>query len=249
MTKGIIEMVRVRSAAPQLVVWDVDRTLLDAGPATHDAFQDALRTVTDMALPSGPGWTGRTDPDVIRAVLRERFTHPARLDRMVAAVLRALPVQLARQRDRLLAEGRALPGVRRVLAALASAGIRQTVLTGNVRANALLKLRLFGLVEHLDLDLGAYGDDAEARVDLLPLVLDRVRAGGHGEVDPDRVWLIGDTPGDLACARAGRVRCLLVGTGLYPAEQLARLDPDGVAADLTDLNALFHIIGATTAGR
>lgn len=239
----------VRPAAPQLVVWDVDRTLLDAGPATHDAFQAALRSVADVELPSGPAWTGRTDPSVVREVLRDRVPSPARLDRMVAEVLRALPVQLVRQRARLVAEGRTLPGVRRVLAALAAAGVRQTVLTGNVRANALFKLRLYGLADRLDLDLGAYGDDAEDREQLLPLVLDRVRACGHGELDPERVWLVGDTPGDLACARAGRVRCLLVGTGLYPAGQLARLEPDGVVADLTDLDALLRTIGATTAGR
>ncbi len=54
--------------------------------------------------------------------------------------------------------------------------------------------------------------------------------------------MIGDTPGDLACARAAGVRCLLVGTGQIPMSQLLSLDADAVLADLTNTHEIVQTL-------
>ena len=103
-----------------------------------------------------------------------------------------------------------------LLAALdADPGTVQTLLTGNTAANAASKLGAFGLADQLNLDLGAYGSDHADRNVLVGVALTRIEAR-YGSVDRSHVWVIGDTPLDAACARAGGVRCLLVSTGFAP---------------------------------
>jgi phosphoglycolate phosphatase-like HAD superfamily hydrolase len=56
------------------------------------------------------------------------------------------------------------------------------------------------------------------------------------------VWVVGDTPRDLACAQAAEAHCLLVGTGRYPAADLARLGADAVLDDLRDTAAVVKLL-------
>jgi phosphoglycolate phosphatase-like HAD superfamily hydrolase len=54
--------------------------------------------------------------------------------------------------------------------------------------------------------------------------------------------VIGDTPADLACARAAGVRCLLIATGQIPLPELLPLDADAVLADLTNTDEVMQIL-------
>ena len=67
---------------------------------------------------------------------------------------------------------RVLPGAAEAMAALAGPsggpGVVQSLLTGNVRALAEVKLGPLGLTDHLDFDIGAYGDVHEVRAELVP---------------------------------------------------------------------------------
>jgi phosphoglycolate phosphatase-like HAD superfamily hydrolase len=54
--------------------------------------------------------------------------------------------------------------------------------------------------------------------------------------------VVGDTPNDLACARAGGARCALVATGHAPAEELDRLNPDALLDDLSDTEAVVKLL-------
>ena len=56
------------------------------------------------------------------------------------------------------------------------------------------------------------------------------------------VWVVGDTPRDLECARAGGARCLLVGTGRFPTEELRALGPDLAVDDLGDVDAIYEAL-------
>ena len=88
-----------------------------------------------------------------------------------AAEVRGFEAALARLApgvaEMVLDVGRALPGTNAAIEALAKAGVRQSLLTGNVKAVAEVKLTPFGLTEHLDLDVGAYGDESAVRADLV----------------------------------------------------------------------------------
>lgn len=184
-----------------------------------------------------PGWTDR------QAVLDElaRLGLPASL---AEPVLARMTTEFAALSDELAAKGRALPGAGRLLRALAEDGsVTQSVLTGNSEGIARRKLTTFELADHLDLDAGAYGDARSDRADLLALAWENQRRLRGGSFGPDSTWVVGDTPRDLACARAHGARCLLVATGQYPLHELAPLGADAVVPDLCDGPRVFAALG------
>lgn len=122
-----------------------------------------------------------------------------------------------------------LPGVRELLGWLSGRGdVRLGLVTGNFEPVARLKLARAGIGGHFPSGQGAFGSDAEDRA-ALPAIARR-RAGRGGAPHPrDRTIVIGDTPRDIACARADGLRCMAVATGPYEVAQLAGADI--VAAD------------------
>jgi phosphoglycolate phosphatase-like HAD superfamily hydrolase len=114
--------------------------------------------------------------------------------------------------------------------------------SGNLKANARVKVAAFGLDRWLDLEVGAYGSDDEDRTRLVPIALDRVDRLRGRRYRPQEAWVVGDTPADLACARAGGARCLLVATGRIPFEELAAAGPDALLPDLSDVDRVVTIL-------
>jgi phosphoglycolate phosphatase-like HAD superfamily hydrolase len=123
--------------------------------------------------------------------------------------------------------------------------IHQSVLTGNIRSVAEVKLAALGLREWLDLCIGAYGDDHEDRTELVHVA--RRRAGAvHGrsaaEFAGTATVVIGDTPLDIAAALAAGARAVGVATGSYSADDLAMAGADAVLPDLTDTAAVLRAL-------
>jgi phosphoglycolate phosphatase len=123
------------------------------------------------------------------------------------------------------------PGVDAALAALATEPdtYRLALLTGNLEPVARRKLASAGIGHYFAAGQGGFGSDAEDRAEL-PAVA-RGRAGGWPR---ERTVVIGDTPRDIACARADGVRVIAVATGPFSAEALADADAvvDGARAVL-----------------
>ena len=109
------------------------------------------------------------------------------------------------------------PGIGELLAA--ARAHRHSLVTGNYEPIARLKLARAGLGEFFAPGQGGFGSDAEDRA-LLPAIA-RGRAGDHPR---DDTILVGDTPRDIACARADGVRVFAVATGPYEASELAAAD-------------------------
>lgn len=126
----------------------------------------------------------------------------------------ALGTVHVRRAAELRERGHALPGAAAVLAALDERGVRQSVVTGNVRLTAEVKLATFGLDSYLRLEEGAYGEDGEGRPELLRLALERANVTGLKSV------FLGDTPADVAGGRAAGVRTIAVATGKTSADEL-----------------------------
>jgi len=157
---------------------------------------------------------------------------------------------VAAGRDEIRARGRVLPGVRETLEMLARPGTVQTVLTGNTAANAAVKLDALGLADWLDLEVGAYGSDDADRNALVPVALERIERRYGPLPGRRRIWVVGDTPLDAACARAGGVRCLLVASGFASRGDLDAAGADRVVDDLSDTEAVVALLdGADAEGR
>jgi len=118
----------------------------------------------------------------------------------------------------------------------------QSVLTGNVRRMAEIKLSAVGLDANLDLETGAYGDSHEIRSELVHLARgNAARKYGRGFAGTATV-LVGDTPLDVAAARVTGARAVAVATGGTSAEKLAESGADVVLPDLTDTSAVLRAI-------
>lgn len=114
------------------------------------------------------------------------------------------------------------------------------MLTGNTRAVARIKLDTFNLSAHLDLDIGAYGDDQSHRPSLVPIAQARAAAHHHHAFDRGNTILIGDSPNDIDTASQGGATIIAVAAGGTPALQLNRAD--AVLDDLTNIAAIATMI-------
>lgn len=226
-----------------MLLWDVDGTLVRAGDLGAAVFDLALEQVLGVRPEQRVRMSGKTDPQIVTEYLYQMGVEETP-DRM-EAVLRGIEAELAAAEaaGELAATGRALPGVAAVLEALAADDrVLSTLVTGNVAPNALVKVAAFGLDQWLDLEVGAYGSDHADRNLLVPIATERLRAARGVVLGPSDVWVIGDTPRDLDCARAAGTRCLLVGTGRYSAAELEPLGADAVLEDLLDVPAVIKLL-------
>lgn len=227
----------------RLILWDVDGTLLRAGPAAAEIFTEAVAAVVGVdATGHGVTMSGKTDPQIAGEILDRLGVSEAAARQAVPAILDRLADRLAAHLDRVQREGRVLPGVPELLARLAAEGARQTLLTGNIAANARAKTAALGLDGWFDWRIGAFGSDHGDRAELVAVA--HRRAAATVGAPPEVTWVIGDTPADLACARAGQARCLLVATGRFARAELAGSGADAVVDDLSDTEAVARLLRA-----
>ncbi len=109
--------------------------------------------------------------------------------------------------------------------------------SGNIVGAAHAKLSLAGYPVEV-FKGGAFGCDHPNRNELVPIA--KVRCV---EMAGDRVFtstiVIGDTPRDIFCARAGQAKVIAVETGGHSREELLKHDPDAVFADLSDTESVI----------
>jgi phosphoglycolate phosphatase-like HAD superfamily hydrolase len=223
-----------------LVLWDIDGTLVDSAGQGARAFDEAYEAVVGRPPPGPVAMAGRTDHQIATAMLESgKVTHS---DDRLPRMLDALASALAAKRELIRAEGHAHPGARQALAALARRpGVVQSLLTGNLEANAAVKLSAFGLERYLDLEVGGYGSDPHrARSDLVAVA--RRRAAAKYGAEPEDVVLVGDTPLDVRAAREAGARCVAVASGPHGPEELRAAGADAVLADLTDTGTVVATV-------
>jgi phosphoglycolate phosphatase-like HAD superfamily hydrolase len=227
----------------RLILWDIDGTLLSTGTVGRQALEHAAATVAGLSDAPKVRMAGKTDQRILREILEAARVSPDRLHDLVSRAMAVSIELLASWQDRIAAEGVVHPGVGALIGRLAEVpGVRQSLVTGNLGPNARVKVRTLGLDEHIDFDVGAYGDDHHDRNELVPMALERVERL-RGEIyGPREVWVIGDTEHDLACARAAGVRCLLVGTSWDGSQDVATLEPDAFFVDLSDTEAVSAVL-------
>jgi phosphoglycolate phosphatase len=113
----------------------------------------------------------------------------------------------------------ALPGVPDLLEALhPREDVCLGLLTGNFQAGAKIKLQRFDLWRFFR--CGAFGDDAADRNALVPVAVDRALSCGVPSLLASDVIVVGDTPHDVACAKAAGATAVGVATGGFTADQL-----------------------------
>lgn len=222
-------------SAKVLVLWDIDHTLVDTRGVGRELWAQAFEEVTGRPMRRQARIDGSTEPVILRETLELHGLQDSRgqFERFSQALGTAHVRRAAELRER----GHALPGAPSLLAALAARdGVAQTVVTGNIRAAAEVKLAAFGLDRHLDLTIGAFGEDADARPELVRTALKRA------QVLPAQAVLIGDTPADVRGALDGGVRVIGVATGRTSADELRTAGATTVVEDLSDTTQILELL-------
>jgi phosphoglycolate phosphatase len=220
-----------------LVLWDVDGTLLNAAGLGTRLYEMVFSTLFGRELPAVAPKAGRTDRAIIMDTLALAGIPEPRtqVDRFLAA----LASQVAAVDGTMNARVQPLAGASAAIAELAMAStphrrIHQSVLTGNMRPLAVLKLDAAGLGDHLDLGAGAYGDTHEVRAELVSVARFAARRLYGADFAGSATILIGDTPLDVEAALATGARAVGVATGGYSIAELAQAGAHAVLPDLTD---------------
>jgi phosphoglycolate phosphatase len=226
----------------KLVLFDIDGTLVLTGRAGGRAMWLAARECfgldeNGLSIPMA----GRTDAWIVAQMADRagRRYDPATLESFRSCYLQHLAREIHAPGPR---KG-VLPGVRPVLESLANTSdVTLGLLTGNFAEGAEIKLRYFDLWRYFTAS-AAFGDVAHDRNHLLRAAIDRHRLTNGAVIQPEQVWIVGDTPLDVAVAVAGGARSLAVATGDYTSDELSRSGADVVMEDLSDLAATLAAMG------
>ena len=226
----------------KLVLFDIDGTLLLSDGAGRRAITRALGEVFGETGPADFHFDGKTDPQIVRELMRLAGLDERRIDdgmeRLLARYVDCLHEELRAPGHRPYA----LPGVPELLDALErEASVTLGLLTGNLEAGAAAKLASVRL-DARRFRVGAYGSDHEHRPELPAVALARAQRDLGLQVGGGEVVVIGDTPADLTCGRSVGARAIGVATGRFSVADLERHDPIAVFEDLSDTSAVVQAI-------
>jgi phosphoglycolate phosphatase len=236
----------------KLILFDIDGTLVLTGGAGVRAMNRACAELAGHAdALSGIAVAGRTD----RIILADVVARTGRLlDEELLLVLRER--YLVHLREEILRPGAmptaeylgprggikaVMPGIRELLDELqARPDVLLGLLTGNFEEGARIKLEHFDLWRYFR--CGAYGDDAADRNALVPIAVGRARRCGLPEIAGAQIFVIGDTPHDIACARAAGAVAVGVATGGFTVDELRACGADVVFKDLAGREAFLELL-------
>jgi phosphoglycolate phosphatase-like HAD superfamily hydrolase len=225
----------------RLLLFDIDGTMLTCQGrgvrAMHRAMQQlfGLGPVEVRILPQG-----KTDPMLFDEIGAAYGLDAAAIATHDAA-LRSTYIQALDAELRAPDACQVKRGVPELLQALRSRPeIALGIVSGNLERAAWLKLRAAGIAEYFA--AGAFGSDGRRRADLVALALERFAARGGTPFGPQDVWVIGDTPDDVAGGRAHGTRTLAVATGSFARAELEAASPDVVFDDFVATDAVVDTL-------
>jgi len=218
-----------------LLLFDIDGTLITSGGAGENALRDSLKEGfgVDDDL-KGVNFAGATDSNISRAILENNgiAATPENIAILLDGYLHFLRQRLPRH------QGRVLPGIINLLDRLKGHECCVlALLTGNLVRGAEIKLGHFGVWDYFE--FGAFADDHHDRNELGKFARARALEKQGEEFPPERIFVIGDTPRDIACGRAIGAKTVAIATGMYSRAELAEHQPDFLFDDFSDTEAVM----------
>src|SRR5687768_17156864 len=223
-----------------VLFWDIDGTLLNTGRAGMIAWNESVRELTgrEFDLKTELRTAGLTDFQIAVQTFEIMGLNPepGLIERLVRRYEELLPASLPRR------NGYVFPNVRDILEHLRQRpDIRSYLLTGNTRGGARAKLTYYGLMEFFS--DGAFAEDAADRSVIARRALELAKRAGS--VAENGIFVVGDTPHDIACATAIGARTIAVATGGYTLEELQPHGPWRMFSELPPAAEFMELIERT----
>lgn len=208
----------------KLLLFDIDGTLIRTAGAGKVSMERSFEQV--FGIKNGFDniqMMGRTDPSILMEALSG---HRLEWDEKKVDLFREIYFDLLEDEIQIPRQGKRIcPGIDSLLKTLSEkSDFVLGLLTGNWRQSALIKLGFF----HIDhyFTIGAFADDSSNREELVPIVIERFQAEYKIQIDKQNVYVIGDTPLDIQCAKPHGVKTVAVATGFHSIQDLAIEKPD-----------------------
>ena len=230
----------------RILLWDIDGTL------TRSARYGEYKKYFAPAMEKVYGSCGRldslkvsgmTDTQIMYESLRDEGFTPERIFAEKENLLKIFKEEMARFVAANSDSYIVLEGVREILAETdKDARFINSLLTGNLSVAAEIKLKTVGLWHYFENSINAFGEISHDRRDLAIEAGKLFREFYEFDFQPEQFIVIGDTPNDIAAARAFGAKCIAVATGKnHPREELIRFQPDVIVDDLADMRKILKI--------
>jgi len=218
-------------------LFDIDGTLLRSRDRVHvESFASSVHRITGFEVTlAGIVLHGSTDTAILREACNQAGIPHEILEPRIESILEAMRNSVAERRQEL--DLVRMPGVEDVLRHLAQKGAVLGVATGNLEMIGWIKIEQAGLREWFR--FGGFSDHFPSRPDLIGNAARKARelAGASATV-----CVVGDTPRDIAAARASNLPVIAVATGHFTFDQLLEHDPEACATSLADLLAATQVV-------
>jgi phosphoglycolate phosphatase-like HAD superfamily hydrolase len=226
----------------RLVLFDIDGTILWTDGAGRRAVFNALEEHFGRTGPAEHRFDGKTDPQIVRELMRHAGVDEAAIDARIVEVLDRYFSLLEEELAAADHTEHVFPGVLELLDALeARDDVVLGLLTGNIRSGAHAKLSAVGIAPERFV-VGAFGSDHHHRPELPEIARRRAEETLGHPVRGSDVVVIGDTPADVACGTGIGARAIAVATGRYSVEELRACRAAAVFPDLRDTEAVVRAI-------
>jgi phosphoglycolate phosphatase-like HAD superfamily hydrolase len=227
-----------------LILFDIDGTLLNTHGAGKLAFEEAISRVCNRNIDlSNVDWLGRVDGEIINETLLRAGFSDIEIRSLVPVIFEEYVSRLRVLSEKNRNGFEIMPGVKTLLSVLNEHPIG--LITGNILSAAFVKLGAVGLDSCFPYGVGGFGDDCNIRSELVKIAIDR--ASGHYDSDFKRAVVIGDSARDIeavrSCPECGcDIISVAVATGGMDIQTLSKYNPDFLFPDLSDLNKVVNII-------
>jgi phosphoglycolate phosphatase-like HAD superfamily hydrolase len=203
----------------KVLLFDIDQTLINTGGAGLHALDRACGKLFGLNnAMEGIRPHGKTDPAIVREILRLRLSTPNPQDGEIASILEAYVYFL---KDEVLTSPtyRVLPGILSLLDEMMTrTDVILGLATGNIESGARIKLDRGGLNSYFS--FGGFGSDSEDRTELVRKAAEKAAHKNGGAIPPSNIFVIGDTPLDIDAGKRAGFKTVGVATGSYSTEQL-----------------------------
>jgi phosphoglycolate phosphatase-like HAD superfamily hydrolase len=215
----------------KLLLFDIDQTLVNTGGAGLRALDRACHKLFDIDhAMDGISPHGKTDPAIVREILRVRLENPSPSGREIETILESY-LYFLKDEIRLSPAYRVLPGIIALLDHLvAHDDALLGLATGNIEMGGRVKLERGGLNRYFE--FGGFGSDSEDRTELVRKGAVRAADKSGRSFQPPDVFVIGDTPLDIAAGKNAGFKTVGVATGSYSVEQLLAAGATFAVVDL-----------------
>jgi phosphoglycolate phosphatase len=215
-----------------LVIFDLDGTLVDTAPELSDAVNDTLETlgyaqVTEALVRD---WIGHGTRELILRALSHASDWSVDALRRSGAIDHALPIFAGHYAARVGTRARPYTGVEATLQSLRTLSVRTALVTNKERQYASSLLGSLGLLHYFD-PLVAGDSLPKKKPHPLPL---QVCLRAHA-IPPERALFVGDSSIDIKTARNAGVAVWAVPYGYNQGHPIAASRPDRVIATITEV--------------